>query len=130
MIDEEGLSARWARHERLADAVRAAVGAWSVPDGLDFVARHSEQRSHSVTSITTGTINATHLMEVCRTSLGVTLGLGIGGTDGTSFRIGHMGHVGASTVLGVLGTVETALARIGAPTASSGVAAAAAVLAN
>ena len=130
MIDEEGLSARWARHERLADAVRAAVGAWSVPDGLGFVARHSEQRSHSVTSVTTGTIDATQLMEVCRTSLGVTLGLGIGGADGTSFRIGHMGHVGASTVLGVLGTVETALARIGAPTASSGVAAAAAVLAN
>ena len=33
MIEEEGLEARWARHGVLADAVRAAVDAWSTPEG-------------------------------------------------------------------------------------------------
>ena len=129
MIDEEGLEARWERHERLANAVRAAVSAWSTPNGIDFVATHPHQRSHSVTTITTGAIDASRLRDICRTSMGVTLGLGIGGDESASFRIGHMGHTNAPTVLGVLGTIETALTAIGAPMGASGVAAAAATLA-
>ena len=128
MIDEEGLVARWARHERLADGVRAAVAAWSTPGGIDFVASRPEQRSHSVTTIATGSIDASRLRDITRVSMGVTLGLGIGGDEGASFRIGHMGHVNAPMVLGVLGTIEAALVSMGAPMAGSGVAAAAAVL--
>jgi alanine-glyoxylate transaminase / serine-glyoxylate transaminase / serine-pyruvate transaminase len=65
---------------------------------------------------------------ICREHMGVTLGLGIGGVQGTSFRIGHMGHVNAPMILGVIGTIETALHRMGVPIAGSGVAAAAAAL--
>ena len=36
MLAEEGLENVWARHEVLAGAVRAAVGAWSVPGGLEL----------------------------------------------------------------------------------------------
>ena len=128
MIDEEGLEARYARHVRLADAVRAAVRAWSSEGGIGFTARHADQRSHAVTSIRTGSIDADALALRCRERFGVTLGVGIGGEPGTSFRIGHMGHVNAPLVLGVLGAVEAALVDIGAPTAASGVAAASAVL--
>jgi alanine-glyoxylate transaminase/serine-glyoxylate transaminase/serine-pyruvate transaminase len=130
MIDEEGLEARWARHARLADGVRAAVDAWSTPDGIDFVARDPAQRSHSVTTISTGSIDAAEMMRICREQFGVTLGLGIGGDEHSSFRIGHMGHVNAPMVLGVLGSIEAALLRLGATLGGSGVAAAASVLAG
>lgn len=128
MIEEEGLERRWERHERLADAVRAAVNAWSTSDGMSLVAQDPAQRSHSVTTINTGSIDAVELRRRCRESMGVTLGLGIGGDESASFRIGHMGHVNAPMVLGVLGTIEAALTSMGAPMGGSGVAAAAACL--
>ena len=128
MITAEGLDARWARHVRLADAVRAAVGAWASPDGIGLLAADPAERSHAVTTITTGSIDATELARICRERMGLTLGLGIGGVEGTSFRIGHMGHVNAPMILGVLGTIESVLHRLGAPLGGSGVAAAADVL--
>lgn len=128
MIDEEGLEHRYARHERLAGAVRAAVAAWATDGGIGFTATVPEQRSHAVTSIRTGSIDADALARRCRERFGVTLGVGIGGEPGTSFRIGHMGHVNAPMVLGVLGAIESALADLGAPTGGSGVAAASAAL--
>jgi alanine-glyoxylate transaminase/serine-glyoxylate transaminase/serine-pyruvate transaminase len=128
MIDEETLEARWARHIHLADAVRAAVDAWSTPDGLSLLAGEPSERSHAVTTIGTGSIDAVELARRCREDLGVTLGVGIGDYAGSSFRIGHMGHVNAPMVLGVLGAIETTLAAMGAQMSSSGVAAATHVL--
>ena len=92
------------------------------------MARRPEQRSDSVTTVRTGSIDAVELRHICRESMGVTLGLGIGDESGQSLRIGHMGHVNAPTVLGVLGTIETALIAMGAPIGGSGVAAAVARL--
>ena len=128
MIFEEGLEARWTRHHVLAGAVRAAVAAWSTPNGLGFVAQRAEQRSDSVTTVSTGSIDAVELRRICRESMGVTLGLGIGDLADRGFRIGHMGHVNAPMILGVLGTIETALLDMGAPLGGSGVAAAVAAL--
>jgi alanine-glyoxylate transaminase/serine-glyoxylate transaminase/serine-pyruvate transaminase len=130
MIDEEGLEARWARHEMLADAVRAAVEAWSTRGGIGFHARRSEQRGNSVTAVETGAIDVATLTALCRDELGVTLGVGLGPLEGRGFRIAHMGHISPSMILGVLGVVETALHRLDAPVAGSGVAAAAAALAR
>ena len=130
MIDEEGLEARWARHGRLADAVRAAVDAWSTSTGIGFHACRPEQRSNSVTTIETGSIDVAALTAMCRDELGVTLGVGLGPLEGRGFRIAHMGHVSPSMLLGVLGVVETALRRLDAPIVTSGVAAAATSLAR
>ena len=69
-------------------------------------------------------------MTVCAEQAGLTLGVGLGEFEGGAFRIGHMGHLNPPMVLGTLGTVEAALAAIGAPTTSSGVAAAAAIIAG
>jgi alanine-glyoxylate transaminase/serine-glyoxylate transaminase/serine-pyruvate transaminase len=124
MISEETLDARWSRHVRLADAVRAAVDAWSVPDGLSLLAREPQHRSHAVTTISTGSVDAVEVARRCREDLGVTLGVGIGDFATTSFRIGHMGHVNAPMVLGVVGAIETALVAMDAPIGGSGVAAA------
>ncbi len=128
MMAEEGWEARWERHRVLADGVRAAVDAWSTPGGIGFIAQREDQRSDSVTSVTTGSIDAVELRRLCRQQMGVTLGLGIGSDESASFRIGHMGHVNAPAILGVLGSIETALTSMGAPMGSSGVQAATAAL--
>ena len=128
MMAEEGWEARWERHRVLADGVRAAVDAWSTPGGIGFIAQREDQRSDSVTSVTTGSIDAVELRRLCRQQMGVTLGLGIGSDESASFRIGHMGHVNAPAILGVLGSVETALTSMGAPLGASGVQAATAAL--
>ncbi len=127
MIADEGLEQRWARHAAIAGAVRAAVDAWSTPDGLGFYGADPTERSDAVTAITAGSVDVDALTAMCRHRMGLTLGLGIGGF-GPTFRIGHMGHVNAPMILGVLGGVETALTALGAPIGGSGVAAASAHL--
>ena len=129
MIDEEGLPARWARHQALADAIRAAVDAWSSPGGIGFYVTEPGERSNAVTNVQCGQIDATRLATLCKEQLGVTLGAGIGDLGASSFRFGHMGHVNAPMVLGVVGAVETALGAMGHAPQHSGVAAAATALA-
>ena len=51
MIFEEGLEAMFARHRRLADAVRAAVGVWSRAGALEFNAVNPAERADSVTTV-------------------------------------------------------------------------------
>lgn len=129
MIHAEGVANVWARHAALAGAVRAAVAAWSQPDGLSLNCPVPAEQANCVTTIRTGRIDAEQLRRVCRDEFGVTLGVGLREFAGSAFRIGHMGYVSASSVLGVLGVVEAALARTGAGFGASGVAAAAAALA-
>ncbi len=127
LIDEEGgLEAVWERHRILADAVRAAVGAWSTPDGIGFNIASEAHRSNAVTAVTTGSIDAVELGRICRDELGVTIGIGLGNARRSSFRIGHMGHLNTPMILGAIGTIESALSQMGAPLAGSGAAAAAA----
>lgn len=130
MIADEGIEARWARHRALADAVRAAVDAWSEPGGVSLYAEEPAERGDPVTAIRAGDVDVARLAAICREHCGVTLGVGLGDLEGRGFRIAHMGHVNAPMVLGVLGTVEAALVSMGAPVGGSGVAAAARVLAG
>jgi alanine-glyoxylate transaminase/serine-glyoxylate transaminase/serine-pyruvate transaminase len=129
MIEEEGLEARWQRHAALAAAVRAAVDAWSAPDGLSLFVHEPSHRGDSVTTIATGAIDSARLSEIARDRCGVTLGVGLLDLAGRAFRIAHMGHVSAASILGVLGVVEAALVAMDAPIGGSGVAAGAASIA-
>lgn len=127
IIEEEGgLDAVWARHQALADAVRAAVEAWSTPDGMGFNITDPAHRSNAVTTITTGEIDANRLRGICEAQAGVTLGVGLLGDRGRSFRIGHMGYLNPPMILGTIATIESALRAMDAPMGGSGVAAAAA----
>ena len=128
MLAEEGLENVWARHEVLAGAVRAAVGAWSVPGGLELFVEDPASRSNAVTAVMTGDVDARRLRRICEEEAGVTLGVALEGADGDGFRIGHMGHLNPPMILGTLGTIEAALAAMDAPVAGSGVAAAAATI--
>ena len=128
MIDEEGLEARWARHRVLGESIRAAVDAWHTPSGIRPYVLEEAERSNAVTTIRCGDIDAAELSRICKETYGVTLGVGIGTSASSSFRIGHMGHVNPPMVLGVLGTIEAALTAMGVAPERSGVAAAAAVI--
>ncbi|HUF99028.1 MAG TPA: aminotransferase class V-fold PLP-dependent enzyme [Ilumatobacter sp.] len=129
MIADEGLENVWARHRVIASAVRAAVGAWVAPDGLELHAKFSREQANSVTSVLTGAVHAADIRRLCQEQMGVTLGIGLRDAAGRSFRIGHMGHVNAPGILGVLSAIDTALDVIDAPRSGSGAAAAAAVMA-
>ncbi|MGI9478265.1 MAG: pyridoxal-phosphate-dependent aminotransferase family protein [Hyphomicrobiaceae bacterium] len=130
MIAEEGLEAIWARHTVFANAVRAAVSAWSTPDGLSFNIIDPAQRSNSTTTVLSGSIDSARLQEICEARAGLTLGTGLGDLASQSFRIGHMGHLNPPMLLGTLGTVESALLAMEAPLGGSGLAAAAKVIAG
>jgi len=128
MIAEEGRDAVFARHARIASAVRAAVARWGEGGPIECNIADRAARSNAVTTILTGDIDAQELRRICEDDLSVTLGLGIGMDADSTFRIGHMGHVNEPMILGVLGTVEMALSRMGAPFAAGGVEAAVAAL--
>ncbi|MDA7948219.1 MAG: aminotransferase class V-fold PLP-dependent enzyme [Hyphomicrobiaceae bacterium] len=130
MITEEGLEAVWARHAVFADAVRAAVEAWSAPGGLEFNIIDPAHRSDSTTTVLTGSIDAERLCRVCEDGAGLTLGIGLGDFAGRAFRIGHMGHLNPTMVLGTLATIEAALGAMDAPVGSSGATAAARVVSD
>jgi len=129
MIAEERMENIWARHKVFGDAVRAAVEAWAAPGGLEINVSEPAERSDSVTTVRTGTIDPTRLRKVCEEEGGLTLGIGLGPEfEDSAFRIGHMGHLNPTMILGTLGTIEAALDAMRAPKGGSGVAAAAATI--
>lgn len=127
LIDEEGgFEAVWRRHEVLADAVRAAVAAWSVDGGIGFNIIDETYRSNCVTTVLTGSTDPAVVRQMCEDQAGLILGLGIAGIPG--FRVAHMGHLNPPMILGTLGTIESVLHATGSQMGASGVAAAAAVI--
>ncbi len=129
MLNEEGLENVWWRHERLANAIRAAVTAWSAGGDVSFNIEDEGHRSNAVTTVLTGDIDANELRRIAEQEAGLVIGIALPGF-GNAFRIGHMGHMNPPLVLGVLGTLEATLLRLGARLPESGVGAAAACLAS
>ena len=130
MLFEEGIDNVWKRHEILASAVRAAVEAWSYPNGLSFNIADPRSRSNSVTTVLTGDVDASELRRIAETEAGLTLGIGLDEFVSRAFRIGHMGHLNPPMVLGTIGTIEAVLTKMKAPVGGSGSAAAAAVISS
>ena len=121
MIFEEGLDTIFARHTRLATAVRKAVNAW----GLTTIAKDGWQ-SDTVTAVKTpdgfdGNTVAQHAYRRYNLSLSIT----IGQIMGQGFRIGHMGDMNELMLMIPLSGAEMAMKDLGLPiTLGSGVAAA------
>lgn len=129
MIGEEGLPAIWARHERLARAVWAAVDHWGQGGPIRLNVPDPAQRSHAVTTLCLPDGAATRLRGWCEDKAGVTLGIGLGKEPYDDwFRIGHMGHVNAHMVLGTLGVIEAGMRALDVPFAEGGLGAAAQVI--
>jgi len=125
MILEETLEGAAARHQRLADAVRAAVGKWSEAGVLEMNAKVAHQAANGVTTVRTDdSVDIEALQSLLRDEFGVALGLGLGQLNGKTFRIGHMGYCNEPMILGALGAIETAFRMQGITHGEGGVMAA------
>ncbi len=121
MLQEEGLDAVFARHDRFAAATRAAAAAW----GLELLAQDEREYSSSLTAIVTPDgHDADNLRKVILDRFDMSLGTGLGKVKGWSFRIGHLGDLNDLTLMGTLAGVEMGLDISGVPRSGSGVAAA------
>jgi len=134
MIAEEGLENVFARHKALASSVWAAVDAWGVGGSMRLNITDPAKRSAAVTTVEIGGTLGNALREWVSEKAGLTLGIGLGMTDGRSsdghFRIAHMGHVNSHMVLGALGVIEAGLQALEIPHGQGALAAAAQVCAK
>jgi alanine-glyoxylate transaminase/serine-glyoxylate transaminase/serine-pyruvate transaminase len=121
MLNEEGLDNVFARHERLAEATRRAVGAW----GLEIWCRDAKSYSPAVTAVSLPDgHNADTFRKIVLEAFNMSLGTGLNRLAGKAFRIGHLGDTNELTVLGALSGVEMGLELAGVPHKKGGVAAA------
>jgi alanine-glyoxylate transaminase/serine-glyoxylate transaminase/serine-pyruvate transaminase len=128
---EEGLENVFARHTRLARAVRAAVQHWSGNNGPQMFCLNPGRYSDSVTAVMMPEgFNADALRTVALKRFNVSLGGGLGPLGGKVFRIGHLGDLNEPMILGTLSTVELAMKVAGIPHTPGGVDAAIALLAE
>ena len=129
--DEEGLENVFARHARLAEAVRRCVTHWSGNDGPQLFCQNPERYSNSVTAVMMQEgQDADALRRVALERFNLSLGGGLGPLGGKVFRIGHLGDLNEPMVLGTLSTVELAMRVAGVPHAPGGVDVAVAYLAK
>ncbi len=134
MIAEEGIKDVWARHERLAKGVWAAVAAWGQGGDIRLNVEDPAARGRSVTSVRIGGGGAGRLRAWTEAEAGVTLGIGLGMAEpsepgyGDWLRIAHMGHVNAHMTLGVLGVIEAGMIALCIPHGRGAVEAAASAM--
>lgn len=122
MLLSEGLNNVFARHNRIAEGVRAAVRAW----GLELCANSEEVYSDTVSAICTPDgFNATDIVTHAADTYGVAFGVGLGEVASKVFRIGHLGSLTDVMTLSGIATAEMCMADLGLDIAlGSGVAAA------
>lgn len=125
MFNEEGAEACFARHERLAEATRAAVNHW----GLEIVCRDPKYYSPAVTAVYTPEgHNSDQFRKLVLENFNMSLGTGLNKLAGRVFRIGHLGDTNELTIMGALSGVEMGLGLAGIPHQKGGVTAAMDVL--
>jgi alanine-glyoxylate transaminase / serine-glyoxylate transaminase / serine-pyruvate transaminase len=122
MLREEGLDNVFARHRRLADGARAAVGAW----GLELCAKAPKWHSDTVTAIMVPPgFNGADVIDRAYRRYNLALGAGLSQVAGKLFRIGHLGDLNELMLLGAIAGAEMAMRDVGIEVAlGSGVAAA------
>lgn len=129
MLSEEGLDNVFARHARLAGAVRAAAGAWAASGGPELNAIDPAEQSNSVSAIRIPEgFDAEAVRTICRDRYNVLLGGGLLDFAGKVIRIGHLGDLNEPMILGALSAVEMAYEELAIPH-QSGITAAMASLA-
>ncbi|MFA5901891.1 MAG: aminotransferase class V-fold PLP-dependent enzyme [Hyphomicrobium sp.] len=110
MLLAEGLTNVFARHNRLACAVRAAVAAW----GLRICAHGPEWYSDTVTAVMVPEgFDANDIINTAYHRYDLSLGAGLSKVAGKVFRIGHLGWLNEIMVLQALGGVELAMRDVG-----------------
>jgi len=127
LLDEEGLDAVFARHQRHGEATRRAVRAW----GLEVLALDPREYSGSLTAVLVPAgHDADRVRKVILEAFDMSLGTGLGKLGGKVFRIGHLGDFNDLTLMGTLAGVEMGLELAGVAVKKEGVQAAMAYLAE
>jgi len=125
MLHDEGMPNVFRRHQRHAEATRAAVRAW----GLEIVCEDPREYSSSLTAMFTPEgHDADRLRALILDKFDMSLGTGLGKLAGKAFRIGHLGSFNDLMLAGTLAGVEMGLRLTGVPHTSGGVMAALDVL--
>lgn len=110
MLLAEGLENVFARHNRIATGVRAAVRAW----GLELCARSEDLYSDTVSAIRTPDgFDATSVVAHAAKKYDVAFGVGLGEVAGKVFRIGHLGSLTDVMALSGIATAEMVMADLG-----------------
>ncbi len=118
LLEEEGLDAVFARHQRHGEATRRAVRGW----GLEVLALDPREYSGSLTAVVTPAgHDADRVRKVILEAFDMSLGTGLGKLAGKVFRIGHLGDFNDLTLMGTLAGVEMGLALAGVPVKQEGV---------
>ncbi|MFA6224761.1 MAG: alanine--glyoxylate aminotransferase family protein [Methanoregula sp.] len=126
IIEEEGLTARIARHQKLSQAVQHAAKAW----GLSLFPKIDAKHGYSST-VTAVEYPAGVKDDEVRATIKKMCIIIAGGQDhlkGKIFRIGNMGAVSAPEILATLAATQHALKKSGFKVQGDGVAAACEVL--
>jgi alanine-glyoxylate transaminase/serine-glyoxylate transaminase/serine-pyruvate transaminase len=127
MLEEEGLENVFHRHDRHAQATRAAVEAW----GLEVWCEEPREYSSSLTAVLMPHgHDADRLRETILEHFDMSLGTGLSKLGGKVFRIGHLGHFNDLMLAGTLSGVEMGLRLAEVPHKPGGIAAALNVLAQ
>jgi len=121
MMREEGLENIFRRHDRHAEATRAAAHAW----GLEIVCEEPREYSSSLTAVFMPEgHDADKLRGVILENFDMSLGAGLSKYAGKIFRIGHLGSFNDLMLAGTLSGVEMGLRLAGVPYKEGGVMAA------
>ena len=121
MLLEHGLDAVFARHQRWAEGVRAAVRAW----GLQIQCADAALYSPILTGVMTPEgVDADGVRKIIYERFDCSLGTGLGKVKGRMFRIGHLGDCNDLTLMAALAGCEMGLKIAGVKLAGSGVLAA------
>ena len=121
MLLGEGLDNVFARHQRWAAGVRAAVNAWGLPIQCADPAVYSPVLTGVITP---EGVDADALRKLIHQRFDLSLGTGLGKLKGRMFRMGHLGDSNDLTLLAMVAGVEMGLQLTGVPLAGSGVQAA------
>jgi alanine-glyoxylate transaminase/serine-glyoxylate transaminase/serine-pyruvate transaminase len=118
MLLAEGLDTVFARHQRWAAGVRAAVNAWGLPIQCADPAVYSP----ILTGVMTPEgIDADAVRKVIHQRFDCSLGTGLGKVKGRMFRIGHLGDSNDLTLIATVAGCEMGLKLSGVALQGSGV---------
>ena len=118
MLHEEGLDNVFRRHDRHAEATRAAVRAW----GLEVWCEEPKEYSSSLTAVLMPPgHDADKLRQVILENFDMSLGTGLAKLAGKVFRIGHLGYFNDLMLAGTLSGVEMGLRLTNVPHKSGGI---------
>jgi len=126
IIEEEGMAGRIERHQKMAQAVRAAVNAWGFSLFPKIDAKH--EYSNTVTAVSYPQGMKDDEVRPIIKKMGIVIAGGQDHLKGKIFRIGTMGAVSAPEILATLAATQHAIKKTGYKVQGDGVQAACEVL--